>query len=223
MDVAVKLNHGSPARDVEAAARFVGAARVAAVRSGHAVGQEEGVRGVRRARAIAPGLGGRRGNADGGADREGQEPHRAHPEGRRPHQALRLALRAVRRSDQEAARARLAARAAQPGGRSRQEDRRPDGLAQAEPARISNRCARRFSGLLQVARRNRQAARQAGLRPRRARGLQRADDRARHPRPRARSQDGRHPRQDDARRRRHPEGHAARTKRWPSSTRSSRG
>ena len=81
----------------------------------------------------------------------------ADAESRRPDQALRLALRAVRRPDEEAARARLAARAAQPGRRALQDDSRPDGLPQAEPTG-SGLAAAGDPRLLQIARRNRQAA-----------------------------------------------------------------
>ena len=86
------------------------------------------------------GVGGR--DPDGRADRQGQEPHRADPESRRPDESLRIAVRAVRRPDQEAACARVAARAARPGRRARQEDRLADGLAQAEPPGSRRRCGK---------------------------------------------------------------------------------
>ena len=133
-------------------------------------------------------------------------------EDRRPHEAVRGAVRAGRRADEEAAVARNAARAARARWTSSPR-RRPwqmDSLRQSRAG--PRRAAQGDPGLLQVARRSRQAARQAGRRSRGARGVRRADDRACGARAGARSQDGRDPRQDEAGRRGHAEGDAARTR-----------
>ena len=134
----------------------------------HAGDQEEGVRGVRRARCARcrPAVGDAESRMEALAAKD-KNLHRADAEDRRHDQALRGAVRSVRRPDQEAARARVAQRAARPGRRARQEDVVADGLAAPEPRRTSTSLRKEVQEFYKSHAEVAQAARQARRRSRR--------------------------------------------------------
>ena len=90
---------------------------------------------------------------------------------------------------------------------AREEDDMADGCTPSKPAG-PRPAAEGSPGVLQVARRDRAAARQARRRPPRARGLRGSDERLFGAGAGARGENARHPRADEARRGRHAEGHA---------------